>query len=175
MLKIDFFFVQVWYKSFSLTLTLLGCLETRNSIILANFFLANKNAQSREKKWYWYFCYTVESEFIIKCVGCLFWKEHLGHEYWVETECRDPVLSHNLKIFERKNNFKLSQDLADFYRDCNGSSLKWGHENDSKLALGHFSVIKIENITEIDDGLFSLSNCSCCPPTAFDERYLEFS
>ena len=127
-----------------------------------------------DKKWYWYFCYTVESEFIIKCVGCLFWKEHLGHEYWVETECRDPVLSHNLKILERKNNFKLSQDLADFYRDCNGASLKWGHENDSKMALGPFSLIKIENITEIDDGLFSLSNCSCCPPTAFDERYFYF-
>ena len=61
--------------------------------------------------------------------------------------------------------------MADFYRDSNGASLKWGAEKAPQSALGHFSVIKIESITEIDDGLFALANCPCCPPIAFDERY----
>jgi hypothetical protein len=34
--------------------------------------------------------------------------------------------------------------------------------------MGHLSVIKLEKITEIDDGIFALSNCECCPPTGFD-------
>ena len=54
--------------------------------------------------------------------------------------------------------------------DTNGASLKWGQEGKNAKAFGHFSVIRLDKITEIDEDLFALSNCECCPPTAFDKN-----
>ena len=99
-----------------------------------------------------------------------YFKDHLGPEFWVETESRDPVMNHNLKIFERKNNFAVPSDLADFFLDTNGASVKWGDDKGSAKPMGHLSVIKLDKISRIDDGMYALSNCDCCPSTAFDQH-----
>ena len=99
-----------------------------------------------------------------------YFKDHLGPEFWVETESRDPVMNHNLKIFERKNNFAVPSDLADFFLDTNGASVKWGDDKGSAKPMGHLSVIKLDKISRIDDGMSALSNCDCCPSTAFTQH-----
>ena len=53
--------------------------------------------------------------------------EHLGLGFWVETECRDPVMNHSLKMFERKNNFPIPTELSNltpFFRWIQNTRLR---------------------------------------------------
>lgn len=93
-------------------------------------------------------------------------KERLGDKFWVEVEVRNAGQEHQLKYFEKKNEFALPPSLARFYLDSDGVELSWG-SNKNKNTIGHFSLIKMDKLTEIEDGLYGLNNCRCCPPIGF--------
>ncbi|CAG5109761.1 Oidioi.mRNA.OKI2018_I69.chr2.g4255.t1.cds [Oikopleura dioica] len=95
-------------------------------------------------------------------------KERLGDKFWVEVEVRSPGQEHQLKYFEKKNEFPLPASLARFFLDSDGAELSWGENKASnKKAIGHFSIIKMDKLTEIEDGMYGLNNCRCCPPIGF--------
>jgi len=95
-------------------------------------------------------------------------KERLGEKFWVEVEIRNAGQEHQLKYFEKKNEFALPPSLARFYLDSDGAELSWGkNSTKNKNAIGHFSLIKMDKLTEIEEDLYGLNNCRCCPPIGF--------
>ena len=80
------------------------------------------------------------------------------------------VMSHNFKIIERKTILPFRRILPTFSSTQTAHRSNGGDDKGSANPMGHLSVIKLDKFSRIDDGMYALSNCDCCPSTAFDQH-----
>ena len=80
------------------------------------------------------------------------------------------VMSHNFKIIERKTILPFRRILPTFSSTQTAHRSNGGDDKGSANPMGHLSVIKLDKISRIDDGMSALSNCDCCPSTAFTQH-----